>query len=87
MQKPEFKPGIWKHYKGDLYHALCLVKHHDSREDYVLYFSLKYGSANIRPLHGSEKDPDGFLDILPEQATQEEPEGHCRFTYVGPPGR
>jgi len=65
MPTAEFKQGIYKHYRTKgLYHAICLVKHQDSRKDYVLYSSLEHGTLNVRPLHGYEGDPDGFLDMV-----------------------
>jgi hypothetical protein len=45
-----FRPGIYRHYKGGMYTALMLVKHHESRTPYVLYISHTYGGANVRPL-------------------------------------
>lgn len=89
MPKPEFKQGIYKHYKTQgLYHALCLVKHHDSREDYVLYSSLEHGTLNIRPLFGYDKDPDGFFDVVGAVHTGSMAGTHenvLRFTYISPP--
>jgi len=56
-----FHCGIYRHYKGGLYRALALVAHHDTREPWVLYVSLKQGSVNIRPLLGA----DGWRDLVP----------------------
>ena len=61
-----FRHGIYRHYKGGLYRSLSLVAHHDTREPWVLYVSLKQGSINIRPLWG----PDGW------QTAVEVNEGH-----------
>lgn len=55
-------PGnLYKHYKGDLYFVLFIAAHHDSRAEQVIYLSLAKGSVNVRPLRGSEQDPDGWL--------------------------
>jgi hypothetical protein len=46
-----FKLGIYKHFKGDLYEALCVAR--DSQncdEEYVVYRSLEKGITWIRPL-------------------------------------
>lgn len=46
-----FKPGIYKHYKGDLYHALFVGRHSEARdEEFVVYKSLKTGDVWLRPL-------------------------------------
>jgi hypothetical protein len=55
-----FRPGIYRHYKGGFYRAIGLVAHHDTREPWVLYVSLKQGSMNIRPLVGA----DGWTDVI-----------------------
>lgn len=71
----EFRPGLYRHYKqGNLYTALCLVTHHETRLPMVLYVSHVYGGFNVRPLYGWEAedqsacgasqcdDRDGWLD-------------------------
>lgn len=58
----DFRPGLYRHYEGWLYTAICLVTHHDGRHPMVLYVSLTNGVVNVRPLHGVPGDPDGFLD-------------------------
>lgn len=35
-----FTPGIYKHYKGKLYHAVAIVKHSETLEEMVLYRGL-----------------------------------------------
>jgi hypothetical protein len=64
--RPEFKPGIHRHYKGGLYTAICLVTHHETREPMVLYVSHTKGTTNVRPLHGWPGDNDGWDDYMPE---------------------
>ena len=57
-KKEKFKPGIYKHFKGNLYLALFLAKHCETEEDVVVYIDL-YENKNsqiwIRPL-------DMFMD-------------------------
>ena len=44
-------PGIYRHYKGNLYHVLGVAIHSETEEQLVVYRDL-YGSGNlwIRPL-------------------------------------
>ncbi len=58
-----FVPGVYKHYRhGDLYRAICIVRHHETRRAYVLYCSLALGSLNIRPL--AVQGEDSWNDIV-----------------------
>jgi hypothetical protein len=69
MQKKEpikqFKPGVYKHFKGQKYLALFTSKHSETLEDYVVYISLynnKKSQLWIRPLkdfNGYKKMEDG----------------------------
>lgn len=61
----DFKPGLYRHYKGHLYTALGLITHHETRRPMVKYVSHTYGGENVRPLHGWEGDPDGWADPVP----------------------
>ena len=53
MSKESFKPGIYKHFKGNLYLALFIAKHTETEEDMVIYIDL-YENTNsqiwARPL-------------------------------------
>ena len=74
MNDVDFKFGTYRHYKGDLFTAIGLVTHHETRQPMVLYVSHKKGCVNCRPLRGWRSsghnttaeqlahDPDGFLD-------------------------
>jgi hypothetical protein len=42
----EFKPGIYRHFKGNEYELLYLAKHSETREDMVVYRAL-YGERGI----------------------------------------
>lgn len=35
-----FTPGIYKHYKGNKYHAMAIVTHSETLEEMVLYRGL-----------------------------------------------
>jgi len=46
----EWKPGIYRHYKGKLYEALFLARHSETEELMVVYRAL-YGDGGywVRP--------------------------------------
>lgn len=75
-----FKPGLYRHYKGGLYTALCLITHHHHRMPMVVYTCLKYGGTNARPLVGWPEDPDGWFDWKKDEVTGV---AVTRFTYIG----
>ncbi len=89
---PDFKLGVYEHYKGSRYTALMIVRHHDTGKPMVVYASHEKGTLNVRPLwgwHGSVAgelhDPDGWLDDV-TGPTYEPPHGYRgpRFKYIGP---
>jgi len=45
------KPGLYRHYKGDLYHVIGVCRHTETLEECVIYQSL-YGDYGlwVRPL-------------------------------------
>lgn len=46
-----FKPGIYQHFKGSLYEAMCVGRSSEARsEEYVVYRSLEKGYIWIRPI-------------------------------------
>ncbi|MBD5404956.1 DUF1653 domain-containing protein [bacterium] len=49
--------GIYKHYKGNLYEVLAIVKHSETLEDMVVYKAL-YGEGLVwvRPLSMFEEE-------------------------------
>ena len=50
-QAKNFRPGIYRHYKGDLYNALFVARSSEARdEEFVVYQSLKKGFIWVRPL-------------------------------------
>lgn len=75
-----FRPGMYRHYKGDLYTALMLVHHHETRELMVIYLSHTHGTLNARPLHTPGQD--SWLDMVSVSERERVP----RFKYIGPEG-
>jgi hypothetical protein len=60
-------PGLYRHTKsGGLYTVLGLVRHHETGNPMVVYYSHGHGSVSTRPLHGFTgprcADPDGFAE-------------------------
>ncbi len=53
MERPEFKPGLYRHYKGGLYRALFLARNSEHREqEVVVYVSISEahgGKVWVRP--------------------------------------
>jgi len=49
----QFKPGIYRHYKGKKYLALGVAKHSETLEELVVYVSLYENETSqiwVRPL-------------------------------------
>ncbi len=66
-------PGIYKHYKGNLYEVLGIATHSETKERFVIYHALK-GASDLwaRPEKMFSEDIDA-------------PEYNCkgpRFTFV-----
>lgn len=60
---PKFKGGVYLHYKGGLYSAFTVVAHHETREFWVMYFSLSKGNVQIRKLYPADGE-DAWTDII-----------------------
>ncbi|HEY8401980.1 MAG TPA: DUF1653 domain-containing protein [Cytophagaceae bacterium] len=54
-ERLEVKKGFYRHYKGNLYEVIDVVKHSETMEDLVLYKSLAEGVSKgklwVRPVH------------------------------------
>ena len=79
----DFKPGVYRHWKGGLYHAIALGWANEvyplepKRDRVVIYLSMTTGEWNTRPFNSDTKDAwsDSIFD------------GDVwmhRFEYVGP---
>ncbi|MDP6165854.1 MAG: DUF1653 domain-containing protein [Gammaproteobacteria bacterium] len=73
MTDVTIKPGIYRHFKGNEYQVLDVVKHSETEESLVLYRAL-YGDRGlwVRPLalFAGTKELDGIQTL--------------RFTYLRP---
>ena len=79
------RPGKYRHYKGGTYTVLFVAAHHETRAPQVVYVCHDTGNISVRPVRGTQDDPDGWLDevtvnssdpIVPRRRDQ-------RFTYIG----
>jgi hypothetical protein len=53
----EFRTGLYRHYKGDLYTALFVLTHHETGEKFVAYVSHNQASGvRLRELNTPGKD-------------------------------
>ena len=61
-----FQPGIYKHYKGKLYHGMAVVMHSESHEEMVLYRGL-YDAYDlyVRPRTMFEEDVEIDGKVMP----------------------
>ncbi len=83
MRDPsEFKPGIYRHYKGDKYVALHIARHHETNEPLVVYFCPKHGTISVREWDSEGKD--SWCDEVISPAQQGESVWCPRFEYLRP---
>jgi cyclomaltodextrinase / maltogenic alpha-amylase / neopullulanase len=68
----ELKPGIYQHYKGNLYQVLGVCRHSETLEEMVVYMAM-YGSFGwwVRPL-------DMFMETVEKDGNKME-----RFKFTG----
>lgn len=88
----EFKPGVYRHYKGNYYIALHIARHHDNPDDtrdadgnpvhwgdfYVVYYCPEQKTLNVREWDTTNKD--SWCDSVDMGNGVYLP----RFEYVGP---
>ena len=79
--KMSFRPGIYLHYKGSVYAAHMVVRHHETREPMVVYTSLTKGNVNVREMHKPQdgRACDAWTDYVAWNQGVEVPP-----TYSGP---
>ena len=72
MNKPDIKPGIYRHFKGNRYEVLALARHSETEEWMVVYRAL-YGEHGlwVRPasmwLETVERDGNTYQRFTPEE--------------------
>ena len=72
MDTQEIRPGIWRHFKGNRYQVIGVVKHSETLEDMVVYRAL-YGEGGlwVRPasmwLETVERDGKTYQRFVFEQ--------------------
>ena len=81
----KFRPGNYRHYKGGIYTALGLVRHHETGAPMVLYLSHATGGLSVRPLKKMEilggVDADAWDDWIEVDGVRVR-----RFAYVDADG-
>ena len=61
----EFKPGLYRHFKGGLYQVLFSAQTHNHNGDVdVVYYSLTHRTWCTRPLRRDSRDEDSWLDWI-----------------------
>lgn len=84
-----FRRGLYRHYKGGIYDAVDLVRHHDTGLAWVLYRSREHGTLNVRPLMShqrlvvsTQEEASAWNDtVMAEDTGYEVP----RFEFLAPP--
>ena len=79
--RKEFRPGIYRHFKGNLYRLDGLAKHSETQEDYVVYQAL-YGERGlwVRPakMWNEEVNRNGYVGKRFVWVAETEEEALCR---------
>lgn len=75
MSKPDIKPGVYQHFKGNRYEVLALARHSETEEWMVVYRAL-YGDHGlwVRPasmwLETVERDGKTYQRFTIEEEQQ-----------------
>lgn len=46
LEERKFVPGVYRHFKGEMYLALMLAKDSETEQDFVVYIPLYYKSGS-----------------------------------------
>jgi hypothetical protein len=76
---PEFKPGLYQHYRGGFYRALFLATHHETNHAYVVYVPLEYPKTGVRV-----RELGDWFGKLPAEVREGGWSQSRRFEWVGP---
>jgi hypothetical protein len=79
-----FKPGLYRHYKGGVYTAIQLVRHHEKKEPYVVYLSMNNGRMYLR--EWCTPGADSWADMVQYRDTFGNLTGEVvpRFKFLSP---
>jgi hypothetical protein len=86
------EPGVYRHYKGELYVVLGVARHHETGIQYVVYHPIKpHGEekrlrVNIRPVTPQPNDPDSWTTEIPPGPMTRDKKPRQRFTFLYPLG-
>jgi hypothetical protein len=88
-------PGIYEHYKGNRYVVVGVAVHHEIERPYVVYHAIEPHGASptrqgtislrIRPLHGHDGDPDGWLTPITDGNGAERERFKLLFPFAATP--
>jgi hypothetical protein len=73
----DFRPGLYRHYKGKLYRALFLATHHENEQQFVVYVPLEYPESGVRVRE--LEDWFAYVGIVPRDKLPAR-----RFERIGP---
>lgn len=88
MEYPEFKAGVYRHFKGPMYLMLGLAKDaNDDTRKVVVYIGLELDEHKTGPRMSVRTYEDFYCYVLPttkETVDKDHPGAVPRFAYVGP---